>query len=432
MQLLRSKNSDDLLKNKFFIFFSVGFIILFFIDLYLDVKGLIDFFSVKTIHFTDFTGQWKICALALRGVDPYLEINVADPAIPEIGSVPEGWGTSPWGILLGNFIYPGFLSESAAAKWFIAVFIIVLTAAGVTVFLKLKKRALSFAIIAIPVLLLPDNIIRSFISGNAGFILCAFTIMAIMLCDDFPIVSGVLIGLAMIKPQVAALACLVLLFMKKFKVLITGAIVDVAAALAVCVMVKKTPWALVSEFLGANIGGNNSPYRGYMNFLNIKFGMDENLTMALSMALGIVFTAAAFFFLRNKTSRESKELPFYIFFIPCLITTMWSYSWLNDYYIVVPAALVFLHELSYAEKAKTKILSGFLLLLSSFSYVIIILISKLLVVLIKLTPVFAFLNPSNVFSSRFYYESILLVFLIIYIFSKAREARSDGKSEKLS
>lgn len=428
MKLERAKKSDSFFQNKILILFSVGFLIM----LFLDIRYLCANISSQMFSFKDFKGQWQICALALRGVDPYLQIDVANPAVPEIGSIPVGWGTSPWGMLLGNIVYPGFLNEATAFKWFIAASVIVLAATFAVVFIKLKKNSLSYAIMAIPVLLLPNYVLTSVLHGNAGFVFCAFTVLACLICDDLPIVSGVLLGFAMIKPQVAALVCLTLLLLKKFKVLIAAAAVDVAATLAACVMLKKAPWVLASEFLGADIGGDNSPYRGFMNILYVYFDLDENITMALSMIFGIIFTVIFVLLLKNKTEKESAAIPFYIFFIPCIITTMWSYSWLNDYYIMVPAGLVFLYELIYAAKTGTKIFSGFLLILTSFSSVIMTIISKFIVLLIRLNPVFGFLNANYINLIRFYYESILLLFLLIYIFSKFKEARINGKSEKLS
>ena len=69
----------------------------------------------KTPHiYQDFLGQWKLCAYALRGIDPYPLIGVETPAVKELGIIPAYWGTTPYGLLLGNLFYAGFLAMATA------------------------------------------------------------------------------------------------------------------------------------------------------------------------------------------------------------------------------------------------------------------------------------------------------------------------------
>lgn len=70
----------------------------------------------------DFHGQWALCAYTLRGIDPYPIIGLTTPTLEDIGIIPAAWSTTPWGLILGNFFYPGFMTLDFGGLFHIVIF----------------------------------------------------------------------------------------------------------------------------------------------------------------------------------------------------------------------------------------------------------------------------------------------------------------------
>ena len=122
---------------------------------------------MTTAVLSDLTGQRTLCAYTLRGFDPYPLIGVDPPALNDIGVIPKDFGT--------------------------ALFI------------------------------LPATVMLSMWYGNAGGGVSCLLIIGCVICDRRPFLTGVLLSLAMIKPQVALTFCILFLLQRRFKVLLTAA-----------------------------------------------------------------------------------------------------------------------------------------------------------------------------------------------------------------
>lgn len=267
----------------------------------------------RGIFFDDFNGQWRLCAYTLQSIDPYPIIGVEPAPVESIGPIPKGWGTSPWGLLLGNAFYFGFLPLPLAKIFFVALNLILLALTARAWYVATDRNAWALILFACPA-----SLIISTVTGNAGGLVCCLLLLCLLTCDRRPILTGVLLSLAMVKPQTALAFCVLFAFQRRFKVLLTAAMIDLGAWIGSARIVERTPVELLKEFFGANIGGG-SQFSGLFTLL-----CDSSSTaMMLSMAAGVAFIWA----LRQKN------------WAPCMASAFWSYTYFNEFYLLALPAL---------------------------------------------------------------------------------------------
>lgn len=328
------------------------------------------FFPIDLSGFTfyDYKGQWRINAIAIRGVDPYTQISISNPSIVEIGAVPKGFGTSPWGFILGNLFYPGFLSLATAKIYFVCFSLAVLIYTSVMVYIKIKDNTFLKPFIFALFTIVQISFWASLQSGNAGMLCCCFIIISCLINENHPYFAGLLLAFSMIKPQSALLVCITLLLYKKLLPLIVAAVVDLAAFIAACFMVKRTPICLLEEFLKSDIGEGKQNC-GIFNFLHSCFGLNSMITMLLSMAFCTVLTIILV--LTFKKYHSDLYPTWYVYFIPCVITTFWSYSWGNENFIhIIPCMICFSVLFSSNNNIKTRLFALFFFFYFFFDYTI--------------------------------------------------------------
>ena len=273
-------------------------------------------------QWMDFGGQWAICAYTLRGIDPYPLAGAELAPIAEIGTIRKDWGTSPYGCLLGNAFYPGFLTLEQAKIYFLIASAIALLATG---FFFCRRFARSkFGMMAAGLALCSYTAFGPIYSGNAGGIICCLLLIACLICNSSPIAAGALLSLAMIKPQTALPICFALLLMKKFKPLAIAAAIDLIGWLSVSIMVDRSMPELLDEFWHANIGGGSQ----FSGLFTLVFVDSPKSAMLASMIFGF-----AFIFVLMRRLRGSDELV--RFYPACLTSAFFGYSYGNEYYLLL-------------------------------------------------------------------------------------------------
>lgn len=324
----------------------------------LNFLGCLIYLYGNTSSYNDFLGQWKLCAYALRGIDPYPIIGAEVPAIKELGIIPEDWGTTPYGLLLGNLFYAGFLAMSTAAQipstpmtigkdltayratnatfepaeiYFIVINGILLLATAIIIFQTFKNLSHKFALPACLLAIFSTaQLIPLVNTGNASSIICCLLILISFLQEDHPKLSGILLAFAMVKPQLALIFCLTLLLMRKFKIIFIAAAIDIAAWLIVSLMVNTSPIVLLTEFLSTGAGGAKS----YAGIFTLFTASNHSLAMGLSMLAGIIYVCIGYKFL------SECKISAFKFFPACIAATFWCYSFYNDFYILTLPAIV--------------------------------------------------------------------------------------------
>ncbi len=273
--------------------------------------------KVAQFPFFDFHGQWALCAYTLNGVDPYSITGIKSVTIEYIGEIPSAWSTTPWGLILGNFFYPGFFSLEHAIVYFLIMnfFFLMITTHFLTKHFYFTRKALP-AFFA--------SFLISVYFGNAGAVICCMLILSCLFAEEKPILSGVLLSLAMVKPQIALPICFALLLKKNFKILTVAALIDLAAWGIASLLTNQTPLTLLTEFFSIDTGGGVA----FAGLFTLAFPDNLSLAMGLSMLAGVIFIWLTF--------KDEK----YFWACPaCLATTFFAYSFHNEFFILILPAL---------------------------------------------------------------------------------------------
>ncbi|MBQ7596299.1 MAG: DUF2029 domain-containing protein, partial [Clostridia bacterium] len=314
---------------------------------------IINHFRIASTYY-DFYDQWKFCAITFHKVDPYTQIGAAVPAIPEIGTIREDWGTSPWGLISGNLFYFGFLPFRAARWAYLFVCIASLAALAAVLFLKVKKESLFLALAAAVVTICSNFNLLSVFYENAGMACCSFVIIACQIAEKRPYLSGVLLGFALVKPQVALPVCLVLFLLKRLKPLIVAAGMNIVFFLSACAFTKSGPVKLLTEFLQIDVGGTNQ-YFGIFNPVCRLFSVSTHTSVYLSMIFCIALLIPVV--LISKKYFSDEMTPF-IYFVPCVITTFWSYSGVCDWSILLLPCCLLMIDIFKTKRTVHMLFSG--------------------------------------------------------------------------
>ena len=288
------------------------------------------------ILWSDFPMQWQSCSYALRGIDIYSVRGT---------EIEAGFHAVPWGLVLGNVFYGGFLPYRAAEIYFTLLNMIVAAYAAYVMYSRIKKVYPELELCTIAVSLLSIDYIFAYYSGNAGGIICAFLIIAWAWREKHPILSGILISVAMVKPQTALIVCLDFIIMKHVMPVIIAAVIDVAAWFTASLLTHKGVFELIYDFLFSSGRGESTPFAGIFHFVFQNF----MTAVFFSMLAGIVFVFVLHKYLPDDMPSFFKVYPSF------MASTFWCYSFMRDSYVLIVPALMCLHFMTL-HKGKFKYL----------------------------------------------------------------------------
>ena len=330
-------NKSGIFNNNVFYGLMFAFGVLFCIAYYIACKGNGGIIP----EFYDFKEHWKASAYILNGIDPFTAVRSV--AVPEIGQMMENFISVPWSYLMSTIMAPGFLPYNIAQIYGM-VFFIALVVFDVICLNKIFEKVFgnhSPLWIGIFILAMP-RLAAVWIQGNNAIMVSSFLIyMFYFVIEDKEYVAGIFLAFAMVKPQVALLFCMPLLFRKKFKTIIVGAAIVLVFWAITLVILQQNPIESISLTLerGMNQKGDTR-YAGIMNFLTL-YGLPRGTVMKMSMAVGIVIELIAIVFLMRKRKTESEKFNMYIMFaVTSIVSALWMYSSPGDY--VVQASMILL------------------------------------------------------------------------------------------
>jgi hypothetical protein len=293
--------------------------------------------------FQDLLGHWRICAYTLRGFDPFPLIGQAAP-LAEIGEIPRMFATVPWACVFGNLFYAGFLPYEYAQMYVTALHVVILTVTIFAVYRKCTPAAGSRRRILVPLVFLSNlAFYRSLRLGNLAAPVCFFVVLAILYAEEKPVLSGVLMGLALLKPQIAGIVCVALLLQRRFKLLGAAALVVLLGWAATCALTATPPLTLLREALA---GADGQP----MRYLGLLTGLP--LRAAHVLILNAVLGAAYVCVLHLRFGRKSAaEARLAVLGAACVASAFWSYKGgVCDFTMLIFPALLFAR---LANEAKT-------------------------------------------------------------------------------
>lgn len=292
-------------------------------------------------EFYDYKEHWKASAYILNGIDPFTAVRSA--SVPEIGQMMENFISVPWSYLMSTIMAPGFLPYNIAQIYGM-VFFIALVVFDIICLNKIFEKVFnnhSPLWIGIFILAMP-KLAAVWIQGNNAIMVSSFLIyMFYFVIDNKDFIAGVFLAFAMVKPQVALIFCIPLLFQKRFKTIFSAAAIVLVFWAITLVILQQNPIESISLTLerGMNQEGDTR-YAGIMSFLTL-YGIPRGTAMKMSMIVGIVIELIAIVFLMRRRKTESTEFNIYIMFAATsIISSLWMYSSPGDY--VVQASMILL------------------------------------------------------------------------------------------
>lgn len=285
--------------------------------------------------FFDLVGHWRICRYTLAGINPYEMIGRTGP----YGEIPPGFSTVPWSCFLGSAFYGGFLPLKHV--WIYSISLHLLAAGATSVALcraagpLLKNREWFPAALAVFV---HFSYAYSLAMGNAGGILCCLLMLSILLAGKRPWLSGLLLALAMVKPQVTAVVCVIYLLNRRWKPLFFAAAIDIAGWAVTCLLTKTDPSTLLLQTFSSGTASDGQ-YLGLLSALRF-LGTDSSLILLMNMALGLAYAVGGWLYLRRHSGLSAGSPALYL--PACVASTFWMYKNGTDYSILSFCVFLFL------------------------------------------------------------------------------------------
>ena len=283
----------------------------------------------------DVKGHWRICRYTLEGLNPYLLIG-QPAAIESVGAIPAAFSTVPWSCVFGSVFYAGFLPLEAACIYIFVLHFVAVAALLLVIYKEfqsvLSKKQLAVLLLVPPV---HFSFMYSLHFGNAGGIICCILMIAFFIGKKHPYIAGVLLGFAMMKPQIAAIICLIFLFEKRFKTLFTAAGIVIAGWLVTSLLISVNPVELIRYTLESGTAASTQ-YLGLLNNLKY-FGVNSTLILLMNVAIGCVYTLGLYIYLKKRARVDSV----FIFVPACIASVFWIYKNGTDYMILAFATVFF-------------------------------------------------------------------------------------------
>ena len=235
-------------------------------------------------EFYDFDEHWKASAYLFNGVDPFLAVNSAVDL--SIGKMMSNFISVPWSYLLTTIYAPGFLPLEVA-RIYGMIFFVALVIIDIFFLSKIIKIVFNinyaFRLSACVILAYP-NIYTCWIQGNNAILVSSCIIISLyLLLIDKQISAGVFLGIAMVKPQLAFLFFIPLLFSKKYRAVATSITVVMGAWIITSIILKEN---MIDMFISAFSRGmdqqGDDRYAGLFSILRL-----INISRSLSMKIKI-------------------------------------------------------------------------------------------------------------------------------------------------
>lgn len=295
--------------------------------------------------FVDFHARWKESAYLCLGISPY---NVNETNInSSIGPIDSGMITVPWAWVLGMFMNPGFLPYDIAKIVGILVygFIYLITCFVIFKYWKrtfgtcfISKNSMHFAILSS--LLIGCQIYWwwALVCGNQGAVVACIIVICLCICDKFPILCGMLMGVSMIKPQLAAIFFLTFFLEKRYKIIFTAALVDILALGGVALVTDSSIIILLMQTFRAG-SSLEEVYFGLFDLLKF-YSIPTYMILLTDVLAGVIFVVVYFMGINNK---RDKSIVFVRYAGTAIASMFWFYKQPHDNVILVIPCIAFLY-----------------------------------------------------------------------------------------
>lgn len=310
-------------------------------SLALSAGNVLRFIVSYSLPMNDALWRWQECAYVLQGVNPFDVMTGARDASPFIGALAASGGTVPWAYVLGNLINPGWCSFATVRLYLLALYATLPVLCAMCVYAYLldhrytasRGRALAASLLVFA----PSLWANAVFFGNQSGIICCLIILALFLLQEHEVLAGVLLAVAMCKPQIAAVFFLPLLVKRRWKAIGTAAAIVLASWAAAVAMTHTGVLEMLLQMLNQGLGYTNS-YYSYFGLFNIllQFGLSSRVVLVLDVLLGV----GLFALLARVMFRERLDDDWLAWFaLLSVISTCWFYKQSHDYVILSLACI---------------------------------------------------------------------------------------------
>lgn len=309
--------------------------------------GVYWYMSLSGLNGYDLNGHWAIGAYTLNGYNPYPLIGTDGP-IESFNDIPENFSTVPWGCSLGNVFYGGFFSSDTAYVYNLIMHFVFLVLTMIVI-CKAGKSYLDAKDCSVMVLMLCSHFcfMYSVFFANAGGIICSMLIIAIYLVANHPWMSAIFLSLAMVKPQIAGVVCIIFLLNRKWKTLILAAAIDIAGWIATSLLTDTGFFTLLTQTFSSGTASTEQ-YLGLFSLLH-RFGLPKGIVLGINVVLGSAYSVYLWKYLKDNGIKSENSL---ILYAPaCIASTFWLYKNGTDYFLLTFASVFF--AILFLKKAMT-------------------------------------------------------------------------------
>ncbi|MDR1974814.1 MAG: DUF2029 domain-containing protein [Bacteroidales bacterium] len=319
-------------------------------------------FKLDTVSFgtgarTDGETFWIGNAYVCKGINPLPYLMGAEPLDGMIAPV---YNTPylPWSYVIGQVFIPGFLSFDFSLGWYLFLSLVLYVWMGVLVFKTVKRVSGDrlLAVLALVCCLAQYGISPSLKFLNMSFIVIPLIVIAVLTgggeykkkskflnIQKHDLLAGIMLGLAMVKPQMAALFFIPFLFQKRFIPVIVGALVVALGWGTMAVLSNQNPWQLFMDYQTASSERVDSWIPPFYTGILDGFRLMQVSSGTLFMPQVLLCVSCVLFF-----SYKLKNAPAYISFLaPAVFSTCWIYTMPTNIpvlAIMIVAILLSLHN----------------------------------------------------------------------------------------
>ncbi|MDR0763382.1 MAG: DUF2029 domain-containing protein [Bacteroidales bacterium] len=276
---------------------------------------------------TDGEHLWIGSTLFLKGKNP-LQVLLCDEEPPfGVGhATTHNTPYLPWSYVVGNIFTPGFLSVMSALWWELILSLLLVIWMGRKIYNVSKNENLSHTVSLLVVLLClaQYGFTPSLAYLNPSLFVIPLLILSSLYSGDKNwFLTGTLLGLAMLKPQITALFFIPFLVRGQWKSITTGVMWIIIPLLVASVVYCENPIKLILDYMQGTTekaeAVNNDIYYGFFDPLQRCFGVAPGIVTLLQVIVFGVTTLLLCYRYRNASNMV-------LFSIPAVFSTCWMYT----------------------------------------------------------------------------------------------------------
>lgn len=317
------------------------------------IKGYYYLIVDQEIGAADLYSRWKEQQYIYRGLYPY-DITRNSPFIdPQLGAVTSG-GYPPWAFFSGLIFFPPISLE--LTRWYHALLntiaLVILAIFAYQIGKRYGKLKTWFTVSACLSLASHSTTLSA---GQYGIIINALLIVMFWLLQkNYNLSAGLILGLALLKPNISALYFFIPVIKKRINAVIACCLYIVISSSIIGILVKVSPIYMVEKMIKVSQYYVDTGTSG-INVL-MKFGINPLVATILLAVVATVVIIGLFYLFKDHSL-------LFLFAIASVIGRLWTYHLVHDNVMLVFLLLAVI-DLTFNKPNKSNVLILTLVLLS--------------------------------------------------------------------